>query len=113
MKNNYVSSFDKSKACEAHNGTILAADVLPVGVKAPFGHAWGYLEGKSMMEAHSHPTEEIYLVTGGKGHCHINGERFAVKPGDVIEIPPGAEHTMECADGSTLLWAAFWWDPID
>ena len=109
----YVARFIKETAPKAHNDTILAGRVLPEGLKAPFGDSWGYLEGKSIMEEHSHPTEEIYLVCVGKGYCHVNGERFEVKPGDVIEIPPDASHTMECEDGESILWAAFWWDPIE
>jgi len=109
----YVYKFDKETAPKAHNGTILAGDVLPEGLKAPFDDAWGYLEGKSMMEEHAHPTDEIYMVFGGKGYCHVNGERFAVKPGDVVQIPPNAMHTMECEEGESLLWAAFWWEHIE
>jgi len=112
MPNRYISRFDKSTAPSAHNGTILAGAVLPKGMKAPFGHAWGYLEGKSMMETHAHPTDEVYLVFAGKGYCHVNGERFEVQPGDVVEIPPDAAHTMECEAGGTLLWAALWWEKI-
>ena len=109
----YISRFSKETAPPAHNGTILAGKVLPEKLKAPFGDAWGYLEGKSMMEEHSHPTDEVYLIFDGKGFCHIVGERFAVQPGDVVEIPANATHTMECEDGETLLWAAFWWDHIE
>jgi mannose-6-phosphate isomerase-like protein (cupin superfamily) len=107
----YVSRFNKETAPSGHAGTILAGDVLPPGLKAPFGAAWGYLEGKSVMEEHSHPTEEIYLVFDGKGFCHINGERFPVAPGDVIQIPPDAMHTVECEENEKILWAAFWWQP--
>jgi len=111
-KRKYVTAFDKLCAPSGHNNTILAGAVLPDGMTAPFGHAWGYLEGASMMEAHSHPTDEFYLVVKGSGWCHVAGERFEVKPGDVVEIPPDAVHTMECGAGGELLWAAFWWDRI-
>ena len=106
----YLSRFNKQTAPSGHNGTILAGNVLPEGMNAPFGDAWGYLEGKSMMEEHAHPTDEIYTVFSGKGFCHINGERFPVVSGDVVIIPPNAVHTMECEDGDSLLWAAFWWE---
>ena len=107
--NKYVTRFNKNTAPEGHNGTILAGDVLPEGLQAPFGAAWGYLEGQSMMEEHAHPTYEIYTVFSGKGFCHIGGERFAVTPGDVVNIPPDSTHTMECEAGESLLWAAYWW----
>jgi len=110
MKSKYISRFDKSAAPGGHNDTILAGSCLPEGMKAPFDAAWGYLEGMSMMEPHSHPTDEIYTVFSGKGYCHVDGEKFPVLPGDIVEIPPGATHTMECEAGETLLWAAFWWE---
>jgi len=73
---NYSARFNKETAQGGHNNTVLSQKVLPKGVHAPFGDAWGYLEGKSMMEAHSHPTDEVYLVFSGKGYCHIGGEKF-------------------------------------
>ena len=104
-----ITRFDKNTAPTGHNGTILAGAVLPPGMMAPFSHAWGYLEGASMMEAHAHPTDEVYFVFGGSGYVHIGGERLPVSPGDVVEIPPDVTHTMECGEGDTLLWAALWW----
>jgi mannose-6-phosphate isomerase-like protein (cupin superfamily) len=111
--NKYVSRFDKKTAPLGHNGTIRAGNVLPDGLKAPFGAAWGYLENASAMEEHAHPTEEIYLVVSGKGFCVINGERFPVAPGDLIAIPPDAPHTVACEDGEEILWAAFWWPAME
>jgi len=106
----YVTRFNKETAPLSHNGTILAGSIVPEAFKAPFGDAWGYLEGKSTMEGHTHATEEIYIVCGGKGFCHIGEERFAVSVGDVVEVPADTFHTMECEDGETFLWAAFWWN---
>ena len=112
MTSKYVSRFDSKTAPSGHNGTILAGRCMPEGLAAPFDSAWGYLSGQSMMEPHAHPTEEIYTVFTGKGFCHVNNERFPVIPGDIIHIPPDAEHTMECCAGDTLLWAAFWWKKV-
>jgi len=109
----YISRFDRETAPKSHNGTVFAGKVLPGGLKAPFDDSWGYLEGKSKMEEHSHPTDEVYLVIAGRGYCHIGGEKFEVKPGDVVEIPPNAMHTMECGEGGTLLWAALWWNHME
>jgi len=103
------SRFDKNTAFGSHNDTILASDVLPKGMKAPFSHAWGYLENGSEMEGHSHPTNEIYLVFSGSGFVVVGDEKEKVSCGDVIEIPPDAYHTMICDENATLLWAALWW----
>ncbi|MDR2570862.1 MAG: cupin domain-containing protein [Oscillospiraceae bacterium] len=107
--NQYLSRFNKETAPEGHAGTILAGKCLPEGLKAPFDAAWGYLEGESMMETHLHPTDEIYTVFAGEGYCHVGDEIFHVIPGDIIQIPPDVMHTMECKEGNTILWAAFWW----
>lgn len=109
-KSKYVSRFDKATAPSGHAETILAGDVLPKGLVAPFGSAWGYLEGEAMMESHAHPTDEVYMIVSGKGYCVIGDERFDVVPGDVVEIPPDVMHTVGCEDGNTILWAAFWWE---
>lgn len=105
-----IQRFMKEKAAKSHGGTILASDVLPTGMKAPFKHAWGYLENQSQMEGHSHPTAEIYIVIQGKGIVVIGDERQDVGVGDVIEIPPNNYHTMICEDLGPFLWAALWWD---
>ena len=103
------SRFDKNTAFGGHNGTILAGDVLPKGMAAPFSHAWGWLENGNEMEGHSHPTNEIYLVFSGSGTVVVGGEREKVSCGDVIEIPPDVYHTMICDENETLLWTALWW----
>ena len=104
-----ISRFDKNTAFGSHNNTILASDVLPPGMTAPFSHAWGYLENGGEMEGHSHPTNEVYFVFSGGGTVVVGDERAKVSCGDVIEIPPNIYHTMICGENSVLLWAALWW----
>ncbi|MHB0857836.1 MAG: cupin domain-containing protein [Anaerolineae bacterium] len=107
-----TSRFDTALAKPAHEGTILAMGVLPPGVKAPFGHAWGYLEAHQAMEGHQHPTEEVYMFQQGKGVVVVGDEEKAVQPGEVVEIPPDAYHTVRNDSDAPLLWFALWWDPI-
>jgi mannose-6-phosphate isomerase-like protein (cupin superfamily) len=46
-------------------------------------------------EAHHHRTsEEIYLFTAGAGRMRLAGEEAAVRAGDCVVIPPGAEHQL-------------------
>ena len=42
--------FDPQNAEKAHQDTILAGPVLPAGLKAPFDHAWGYLDKPGEMD---------------------------------------------------------------
>ncbi len=105
-----ISRFDPAKAQKAHEGTILASDVLPAGLLAPFDHAWGYLNGPGAMEPHTHHKEEVYVFTKGNGYVIVDGTRYLVGPGDVAYIPPDALHSVANEAEGVLEWAAFWWD---
>ena len=108
-----ISRFDKRLAKLAHDGTILAMPVLPEGVKAPFRHAWGHLMPQKAMEGHAHSTEEIYFFHSGTGTVVVGDEERPVGPGDVVEIPPDAYHTVRNTSDGELLWFALWWEPIE
>ena len=101
-----------STAQKAHLNTILSAPVLPEGMKAPFDHAWGYLDQPGEMEYHKHYKEEIYFFFKGSGFVRIDGEETPVQPGDMVRIPPDAMHTVINREHAELLWAAFWWDVL-
>ena len=106
-----ISRFEVATSVKAHQDTILASDVLPAGMKAPFQHAWGYLGGKGSMELHAHPAHEVYFFFQGEGFVIVGEERRAVRCGDVVEIPSNVLHTVENETANALLWAALWWKP--
>ena len=83
-----ITRFDPANAQKAHGGTILASAVLPDGLRSPFDHAWGYLNGPGAMEPHTHYKEEVYIFTKGTGYVVVNGTRYQVGPDDVAYIPP-------------------------
>ena len=107
------TTFDPRFGEKAHQDTILAGPVLPAGMKAPFEHAWGYLDKPGEMEYHKHPKEEIYFFFKGEGFVRIDGEEIPVQPGDVVRIPVDAMHTVVNRREQELLWAAFWWPVME
>ena len=107
---NLKSHFDPLTAKSAHRNTILASDVLPDGMNAPFRHAWGYLDHPGEMERHRHPKEEVYFFFKGNGFVFVDGEEIPVQPGDVVRVPPNALHTVINRASDELLWAALWWE---
>ena len=107
------TTFSTEKAYKAHQDTILAGPVLPEGMKAPFDHAWGYLDKPGEMEYHQHDKEEVYFFFEGDGFVRIDGEEIPVSVGDVIRIPPNAMHTVVNRKEQKLLWAALWWPVMD
>ncbi len=51
--------------------------------------------GRHVAELHVHPdAEELVVITQGNGTATIDAERHDVAPGDVLYIPPGAEHEV-------------------
>ena len=107
------TTFSADNAYKAHQDTILAGPVLLEGMKAPFDHAWGYLDKPGEMEYHKHPKEEVYFFFKGEGFVRIDGVEMPVVPGDVVRIPPDAMHTVVNRRESALLWAALWWPVME
>ncbi|MHB1319681.1 MAG: cupin domain-containing protein [Anaerolineae bacterium] len=107
-----VSRFEKTLATPGHSGTILAMDVLPPGMRAPFQHAWGHLEPHCTMEGHSHTNAEVYFFHSGTGTVIVGDEQAPVSPGLVVEIPSDTWHTVRNDSDGELLWFALWWPPI-
>lgn len=107
------TKFDPAKAEMAHQNTILSGPVIPEDLKAPFEHAWGYLDAPGEMEYHKHHKEEIYFIIKGEGFVRIDGEEFPVEAGDVVRIPPDAMHTVINRTHEVLQWAGLWWPIMD
>ncbi len=60
---------------------------------------------------HQHDdTEQIFYILEGEGRLEIGPEQarqtFAVKPGNVVRIPPSTLHRIEATGGSTLTYLA-------
>ncbi|MEN6480027.1 MAG: cupin domain-containing protein [Anaerolineales bacterium] len=108
-----TSSYDSVSAQPAHAGTILAMPVLPEGVQAPFGHAWGHLDPGGEMEPHAHPTQEVYFFHAGHGQVVVGDEVADAFPGMVVDIPPNVTHTVRNNSDGELLWFALWWPVAD
>ena len=51
---------------------------------------------------HKHSTEQILIVTEGKGIVATENEEITVGVGDVIHIPAGEKHWHGAAKGSTF-----------
>jgi len=51
---------------------------------------------------HIHNTEQVLIVTEGKGIVATEREEIEVSPGDVIYVPKGEKHWHGAAEGSTF-----------
>ena len=41
---------------------------------------------------HTHEPAEVYYIVSGRGEVLVEGETYALTPGDAVWIPPNAEH---------------------
>ena len=60
------------------------------------------LKSGSAIGYHLQKEDEIYYVISGHGTMKMNGETFAVKPGDAILTRPGSSHGIAPNDGNDL-----------
>jgi quercetin dioxygenase-like cupin family protein len=59
---------------------------------------------------HVHPdTEQVFYLLEGEGELHIGpdgGQRFRVRPGDVVRIPPGTWHLIRNDGGVNIRYVS-------
>ncbi|MCH2200895.1 MAG: cupin domain-containing protein [Fuerstiella sp.] len=65
-------------------------------------------EGRHVEELHIHPdSEELVVITTGRGVMNLGGMPQAVSSGDVVYIPPSVEHELRNVDTDEFLGALF------
>jgi quercetin dioxygenase-like cupin family protein len=75
-----------------------APDVADRAQEAPClrrvsGVARHALQGGKSSDYHVHPNaEQVYYILRGRGALIVDGERYPVREGDVLYLPPGARH---------------------
>lgn len=67
-----------------------------------FTATWVDVVPGSRPRPHDHPSEQVYVVTAGKGRMLVDGEEREVGPGDLVYVPFGAVHGIENASGEVL-----------
>lgn len=75
-------------------------DLADVGFTA----TWVEVEPGSRQRLHDHPSEQIYVLVGGRGTMTVGGEERQVAAGDLVYVPPGTRHGIRnAADSETNL----------
>lgn len=49
---------------------------------------------QTLLHRHNN-TEELYHITAGRGLIQLGDEKFEVRSGDTVAIPPGTAHAVE------------------
>jgi quercetin dioxygenase-like cupin family protein len=54
--------------------------------------------------SHDHPFEEAYVIVAGRAEALLDGQRYALEPGDVVWTGVGGVHGFFPAEGSSVRW---------
>ena len=57
-------------------------------------------EPQAVVEAHSHPHEQVGMVLSGRAHFFVGDEDRILGPGDMYTIPGGVTHRVVALDQS-------------
>ncbi len=68
-------------AVQGNHNQSLAEAIIPAGKQ-------------TVLHRHNH-SEEIYHITAGHGVMQLGVEKFEIRIGDTIAIPPGTPHAIE------------------
>jgi len=55
-----------------------------------------------------HLQDELYVIISGSGEFFNNGERSAIRQGDVLFVPAGVEHRFENFTNDFATWVIFY-----
>ena len=65
---------------------------------------WVDVAPGSRQRPHGHPSEQVYVITAGRGRMLVGGEEREVGSGELIYVPPGAVHGIENTSEEVLVY---------
>jgi len=68
--------------------------------------AWVEVEPGSRQQPHHHAPEQAYIVVSGRGRIKVGPESADVQAGDLLYIPPNAEHAVENEGPEKLVYVS-------
>lgn len=60
-------------------------------------------EANAASPNHSHPWEHEAFIISGSGIIEVEGKETNLKPGDVVFVPPNADHCFRTAEPMEML----------
>jgi mannose-6-phosphate isomerase-like protein (cupin superfamily) len=75
-------------------------DLPDVGLTA----TWVDVAPGSRQRPHDHPSEQVYVITAGRGGMLVGEEERQVGSGELIYVPPGAVHGIENVSEEVLAY---------
>jgi mannose-6-phosphate isomerase-like protein (cupin superfamily) len=67
---------------------------------------WVDVAPRSRQRLHHHPSEQVYVVTAGRGAMMVENERREVAVGDLVYVPPNVIHGIENSSKEVLTYVS-------
>ena len=67
---------------------------------------WVEVAPGSRQRPHDHASEQVYVITAGRGRMLVGEEEREVGAGDLVHIPSGAVHGIENASEAVLIYVS-------
>jgi quercetin dioxygenase-like cupin family protein len=83
---------------EERMNPLLSRQVIHTG-QMTIARLW--LGKGAVVPLHDHINQQITMLNSGALEFEMDGERFVLKPGDVLVIPPNMPHRVEALEDST------------
>jgi mannose-6-phosphate isomerase-like protein (cupin superfamily) len=65
---------------------------------------WVDVAAGSRQRLHNHPSEQVYVITAGRGTMAVGDERQEVAGGDLVYVPPNIIHGIENSSKEVLTY---------
>jgi mannose-6-phosphate isomerase-like protein (cupin superfamily) len=65
---------------------------------------WVDVAAGSRQRLHNHPSEQVYVITAGRGTMAVGDERQEVAGGDLVYVPPNIIHGVENSSKEVLTY---------
>jgi mannose-6-phosphate isomerase-like protein (cupin superfamily) len=65
---------------------------------------WVDVAPGSRQRLHNHPSEQVYVITAGRGTMAVGDERQEVAGGDLVYVPPNIIHGVENSSKEVLTY---------
>ncbi|MBI4530510.1 MAG: cupin domain-containing protein [Candidatus Latescibacteria bacterium] len=111
----YSGRMDRTRFSLVHNKSVYCQSLFEI-IKHEeirpdtfaYMPCWAVLDPGMMVEAHQHPTPEIYVFTNGEGVMRLGEERFDVENGMAVNIPPNMVHSVTNSTSAIhpLIWVS-------
>lgn len=73
-------------------GTVTSQPILPPGASQHFISNQVTFAPGARNKLHTHTTDQILVITSGRGYCATETEKIEVTVGDVVFFPAGEKH---------------------